>query len=77
MMCKLYIRASSIGNPVILSKEEMAAVKKKFETYGQVKDNNIVKWWDVNSKTSASSRIICVCMDNSADFWIMTVKNTV
>ncbi|WP_242368112.1 L-fuculose-phosphate aldolase [Lactobacillus intestinalis] len=38
MMCKLYIRASSIGNPVILSKEEMAAVKKKFETYGQVKD---------------------------------------
>lgn len=37
MMCKLYIRASSIGNPVILSDEQMAAVKKKFEHYGQPK----------------------------------------
>lgn len=36
MMCKLYIRARSIGDPVILSKDEMKAVKKKFKTYGQI-----------------------------------------
>lgn len=37
LMCKLYVISSSIGNPVILSKDEMAAVAKKFQTYGQVK----------------------------------------
>ncbi len=37
LMCKLYTYASIVGKPVILSKEEMAAVTKKFQNYGQPK----------------------------------------
>lgn len=33
---ELYYRAKSIGDPVILSEEEMKAILKKFNTYGQV-----------------------------------------
>lgn len=35
-LAKLYIRAKSIGAPVVLSKEDMNICLKKFETYGQV-----------------------------------------
>lgn len=34
---ELYIRSSSIGEPVILSDEEMEKMVQKFQTYGQVK----------------------------------------
>lgn len=37
LMCKLYTYASIVGKPVILSEEEMAAVTKKFQNYGQPK----------------------------------------
>ena len=37
LMCELYTYASIVGKPVILSKEEMAAVTKKFQNYGQPK----------------------------------------
>lgn len=33
----IYIRAKSIGEPVILSDDEMELMEKKFKTYGQVK----------------------------------------
>ncbi|MFA5576289.1 MAG: L-fuculose-phosphate aldolase [Tissierellaceae bacterium] len=36
---ELYYRAKSIGEPVILPKEEMTFMLKKFKTYGQVKTN--------------------------------------
>ncbi len=32
---ELYYRTKSIGEPVILDKDEMALMQKKFETYGQ------------------------------------------
>ena len=34
---ELYYRTKSIGEPVILSQEEMDLMKEKFKTYGQGK----------------------------------------
>ena len=36
-LCKLYIYAKSVGEPVALTDKEMDAVAKKFTNYGQPK----------------------------------------
>ncbi|WP_373135217.1 L-fuculose-phosphate aldolase [Enterococcus durans] len=37
---EIYVKAKSIGEPVILSDEEMSFMAKKFQTYGQKKAHN-------------------------------------
>lgn len=37
LVARIYIQAKSIGDPVILSDDEMEVVGEKFKTYGQVK----------------------------------------
>jgi L-fuculose-phosphate aldolase len=36
LVCRLYYQAKCIGEPVILSDDEMQAVMKKFKTYGNL-----------------------------------------
>jgi L-fuculose-phosphate aldolase len=35
LVARLYVQCKSMGEPVILSKEEMVVVGEKFKTYGQ------------------------------------------
>jgi len=35
-LCEMYWRALQIGDPIILSDEEMAVIKEKFKNYGQI-----------------------------------------
>lgn len=37
-LCKLYVYASAVGKPVALTEAEMDAVTKKFQNYGQPKE---------------------------------------
>jgi len=34
-LCRLYLRASAVGEPHVLSDEQMATVEERFESYGQ------------------------------------------
>lgn len=38
-LCKLYVYASAVGNPVALTNEEMDSVARKFQNYGQPKED--------------------------------------
>ncbi|ELZ55213.1 MULTISPECIES: class II aldolase/adducin family protein [Halorubrum] len=37
-ICRLYLRASAVGEPHVLSDEQMATVEERFESYGQQPD---------------------------------------
>ncbi|ELZ34238.1 class II aldolase/adducin family protein [Halorubrum tebenquichense] len=37
-ICRLYLRASAVGEPNVLSAEQMATVEERFESYGQQPD---------------------------------------
>jgi L-fuculose-phosphate aldolase len=36
---EIYYRAKCIGDPAVISDEEMLNIKEKFKTYGQIKRN--------------------------------------
>jgi len=38
-LCRLYLRASSVGTPNVLTDEQLATVEERFEGYGQQPDD--------------------------------------
>ena len=33
--CRLYVRSSAVGEPTVLTDDQLAAVEERFESYGQ------------------------------------------